>query len=183
MVLAPLGLRQVSVISNAAEAIRQTAVDALLESPFGAPAQSFVAVTSPPADCCNALVVFSRGLSPVITGDTSACDPFRWNSLWTLRLLRPCAQPGLGSIYAKLPPVAVAEEFEQMLLVDGAVLAFLFAPSVQSAVSLVVLPPFSAGLHCVNYTPGSLTPFRQGDCAGWEYPFTLGIDYRQVGNP
>lgn len=180
MELAPLGLHAVSVLSRAAEAIRVTAVAAFIDSPFGAPRQSFVSVGAPPADCCDALVVINRGLTPITTAQTGPCDPFRWSSNWTLRILRPCAQPGLGSIYRQLPAVTTSEPFEQMMMVDAAVLGFLFAPMVQPAVSEVVVPSFMAGMHCVTYTPGALTPTRQADCAGWDYPFGLGIDYRQA---
>lgn len=181
MVVVPLGLNQVTVISRAAEAIRQTAVDCFMDSPFGAPSQSYVTVGTVPDDCCNALVVVLRSLVPTQTGQLNHCDPFRWESDWTLRLLRPCNQPGLGSIFNQLPAVTVSEPYEQMMMTDAAVLAWLFSPLVLPAVSAVVQPSFLSAVHCVDYHAGTLTPQRQADCAGWDYPFTLGIDYRSVG--
>lgn len=165
------------VFSNVANLILNTAEECLAASVLGVPEDAFVSHNRPPDDCCDFISVWYRRLFltkgfPSPFGGAARCNDLSIAADMTLVWKRPCWPTVKADPADPFPAPDLVQIAADNLLIDARLMMCCMLAAYETG---ELTPSTLSPNYTFRIAWGALTPLRTGDCAGWQWDFSVEI--------
>lgn len=171
---------RLSMAAEIANGILLIAATALADTSRGRPAIQLIGHATPPDDCCDYLSVVFNGFRAAAPGVVAAprlaaerCGDVYFSAEVAITVSRSHAPTvNRARRQGSSPTQQEEQQLAHELLEDAVALMYRATPAIPVFLRDLLAFPWR---QAPAYTPGRLTPFHEGSCAGWVCQGTLSL--------